>query len=130
MGPMPNMIAAPPNIGGTLCSTLQSFADAHYYSAMQQRCQDAKAVEICWGAPKLPNRSQPLVGQSSPYCKDIWGRYCCLRSFFPIVDTCLICEDIARQSCVMMPRWRIFGDFLHHVFSPSHVRAAGFRPAS
>ena len=28
-------IAAMPNIGGALCSTLQSLADAHYYSAVQ-----------------------------------------------------------------------------------------------
>jgi len=32
--------------------------------------------------------------------------------FFAIVDTCLSCEDIARQSCAMVPRWRIFGDYL------------------
>ena len=32
---MPNVMAAPPNIGGALGSTLQSFADAHYYSAEQ-----------------------------------------------------------------------------------------------
>jgi len=29
-GPMPNMMAALPNIGGALCSMLQSLADAHY----------------------------------------------------------------------------------------------------
>jgi len=29
-GPMPNVIAALPNLGGTLCSTLQSLADADY----------------------------------------------------------------------------------------------------
>jgi len=33
-GPMPNVMAALPNTGGTLCSTLQSFADAHYWSAI------------------------------------------------------------------------------------------------
>jgi len=27
---MPNVLAALPNIGGALCSTLQSLADAHY----------------------------------------------------------------------------------------------------
>jgi len=32
--------------------------------------------------PKPPDRSQPLVGRSSPYCVDIWRRYCCLTSFF------------------------------------------------
>jgi len=29
-GPMPNVMAALPNIGGTLCSTPQTLADAHY----------------------------------------------------------------------------------------------------
>jgi len=37
------------------------------------------------GCPKITNRCQPLVGQSSPYCREMWGRYCCLTSFFPIV---------------------------------------------
>jgi len=32
--------------------------------------------------PKLMKRSQPLVLRSSPYCIDMWGRYCCLTSFF------------------------------------------------
>jgi len=27
---MPNVMAALPNVGGALCSTPQSFADAHY----------------------------------------------------------------------------------------------------
>jgi len=34
-GPMPNVMAALPNIGGALCSTPQSLANAHYYSAVQ-----------------------------------------------------------------------------------------------
>jgi len=48
---MPNMMAALPNIGGALCSTPQSLADDHYQSGVQQCCQDAKRIEICWGAP-------------------------------------------------------------------------------
>jgi len=32
---MPNMMTALPNIGGALCSTPQSLADAHYKSAVQ-----------------------------------------------------------------------------------------------
>jgi len=48
---MPNVMVALPNIGGGHCSTPQSLADAHYLTAMQQRCQDAKPVEISWGAP-------------------------------------------------------------------------------
>jgi len=47
---MPNVMAALPNIGGTLCSTPQSLAHAHYSSAVQYCCQDANLVEIRWGA--------------------------------------------------------------------------------
>ena len=54
------------------------------------------------------------------YYQDMWRRYCCLTSFFfPIVDTFFSCEDIARQSCGMVPRWRIFGDFLARAFPAS-----------
>jgi len=78
------------------------------------------------GCPKLANRSQPLVGRSSPYCEFMWGRHSCL-TFFPIVDTCFSCEDIARQSCAMVPRWRIFADFGSCI--SSEPRTAHFRPA-
>jgi len=71
--------------------------------------------------PKLANRSQPLVGRSSPYCEDMWGRRCCL-TFFPIVDMCVSCEDIARQSCSMVPRRRIFDDFLRPAFPASRMQ--------
>jgi len=72
--------------------------------------------------PKLPDRSQPLVGRCSPYCGNIWRTYCCLTSFFPIVDTCLGCEDIARQSCAMVPRWRFSATFWFlHFHSEPHT---------
>jgi len=70
------------------------------------------------GCTKLANGSQPLVGRSSPYYQDMRSRYCCLTSFFPIVDTCLSSEDIARQSCAMVPKWR----FLRSVFAASRVQ--------
>jgi len=44
------------------------------------------------------------------------------NKFFPIVDIRLRCEDIVRQSCTMVPRWRKFGDFLGPAFSASHVQ--------
>jgi len=65
--------------------------------------------ETSWnlqGCLKLANRSQPLVGRSSSYCEDTYGRYSGLKSF-PIVDTCLTCEDIARQICAMVLRRRL-----------------------
>jgi len=75
------------------------------------------------GCPKLANRFQPLVGRSSPY-EDMWRRYRCLTSFFPIVDTCLSCKDTARQSCAMVPKWRFFASCIC-----SEPRAADFRHA-
>jgi len=34
-GPMPNVMAALPNVGDAVCSTLQSLADAYYQNAVQ-----------------------------------------------------------------------------------------------
>ena len=45
-----------------------------------------------------------------------------ITSFFPIVDTCLICEDIARRSCAMVPRWRLLATFLGPAFAASRVQ--------
>ena len=73
------------------------------------------------GCLKLTNRSQLLVSRSSLYCGYIWGRYCCLTSFFLIVDTCLSCKDIARQSCAMVLRWRFLAMFLGPAFPASRA---------
>jgi len=50
-----------------------------------------------------------------------------LNNFFPIVDTCLSCEDSARQ----IVRWYADDDFLRHFSSciSSEPRAAHFRSA-
>jgi len=63
------------------------------------------------GFPQTTGPISAASGPSSPYCGDMWRRYCCFTSFFPIVDTCLSCEDIARQSCAMVPRWRFLATF-------------------
>jgi len=70
------------------------------------------------GCPKLANWSQPLVGRSSPYYEDVWKRYRCLTIFFPIVDTCLSCEDSPTKLCDGAKH----GDFLRPVFSASRVQ--------
>jgi len=51
-----------------------------------------------------------------------------INKFFPIVDTCLSGEDIDRQSCAMVNRWRFFGEF--YVLYFSEPRAPRFRRAS
>jgi len=42
---MPNVMASLSNIGGALCSTPQSLADAHYWSAVHNA---AKTRNQCW----------------------------------------------------------------------------------
>jgi len=54
----------------------------------------------------MPQTGQPISAVSLPYCEDMWRRYCCLTSFFPIVDMCLSCEDIARHQMAIF--WRLF----------------------
>jgi len=70
-----------------------------------------KLLKKLLGCLKLSNQSQPLVGRSSPCCGNIWRAYCCLTGFFRIVDTCLSCEDSARQSCAMVSRLRFLRRF-------------------
>ena len=80
----------------------------------------------------VPQTTRSISATSAPKFTILWGHVedvLLLNKFFPIVDTCLSCEDIARQSCAMVPRWQFFGDFFAScVFS--EPRAAGFRPAS
>ena len=40
------------------------------------------------------------------------------NKYFPIVDICLSSKDIARQSCVMVPKWQ----FLRPIFPASRVQ--------
>ena len=63
---------------------------------------------------------EPISAISGPKLIILWGHVeevlLFNKFFFPIVNTCLSCEDIALQSCAMVHRWRILGDFLHSVF--------------
>ena len=77
------------------------------------------------GVPQtIPDRSQPLVGRSSPYCGDIWRRYRCLTTFsdFQLLRYSLtkLCDGVQ-----MANFWRFFASCIS-----SEPRAARFRPAS
>jgi len=43
---MPIVMTALPNIGGALCLTPQSLADAHYSSAVQEGCEYRKTQDL------------------------------------------------------------------------------------
>jgi len=62
----------------------------------------------------LPQTPEPISAASGPKFAISWGHVddiLLLNNFFSIVDTCLICEDSARQSCAMVPRWRFLRRF-------------------
>ena len=82
----------------------QTSAKFGWPPSVQWRSEDAKPVEFVGGV----NRSQTLVGRSSPYSEDTFRRYCCSTSFFLIVYTCLSCEHTARQSYATVRRWPTF----------------------
>ena len=119
---MPNVMVALPNIGGALCSTPQCLADAHYYMPCSNAAKTRKPLKVA-GVPQTPETISAASGSKSTI---LWGHVeeiLLLNKFFPIVDICLSCEDIARQSCGMVPRWRFFlRNFFPPVFSGSHVQ--------
>jgi len=83
------------------------------------RCEP---VEIC----RVPQTTGLISAASGPKFTILFWWHVeeilLLNSFFPIVDMCLSCEDIARQSCVMVPKWRRFGDFLGPAFPASRAQ--------
>ena len=83
---MPNVMVALPNIGGALCSTPQSLAEAHavQYNAAKTRNKLKFAG--------VPQTGQPISAASKPMFTILWGHVediLLLNKFFPIVDTCL-----------------------------------------
>ena len=61
-GPMPNLMVALPNIGGALCSTPQSLADAHY----QMPCSNAAKTKNPLKFVGMPQTPEPISAISGP----------------------------------------------------------------
>ena len=87
---MPNVILALPNIGGALCSTLQSLANAHYYMPCSNAAKTRKPLKVAG----VPQTTETISAASRPKFTILWGyveEILLLNKFFPIVDTCLSC---------------------------------------
>jgi len=74
------------------------------------------------GVPQTPEMISAASGSKFTILCGHVEEILLLNKFFLIVNTCLSCEDIARQTCGMVPRWRFFASFLRPVFSASHVQ--------
>ena len=70
------------------------------------------------GVPQTP---EPISAVSRPKFTILSGHVkevSIFNSLFPIVNTCLSCEDAARQICAMVPKWRLFASC---IFSETHA---------
>jgi len=62
----------------------------------------------------VPQTTGSISAVSRPKFTILWGHVediSLLNKFFPIVDMCVSCEDIARQICAMVPRCRFLATF-------------------
>ena len=57
---MPNVMVALPNIGGALCSTPQSLADAHYYAAKNKMRKPLKFAGVPQTRQQISAVSRPM----------------------------------------------------------------------
>ena len=132
---MLNVMAALPNIFGARPAAhrwrpLFNAVKFGWRPLLQCRAVTLPRRETRWnylGCPKITKRSQPLGGRSSPYCKDMWNRYCCLTVFFRLS----ICALVVKTQPDEIVRWCPDGDFGAFFASCicSEPRAAHFRPA-
>ena len=58
---MPNVMVALPNIGGALCSTPQSLADAHYNMQSSNAAKTRKPLKVA-GVPQTPETISAASG--------------------------------------------------------------------
>ena len=123
---MPNVMVALPNRWRPL------FNAADWLTLTTWPCSSAAKTRkpLIVGVPQT---GKPISAASGPkfsiLCRHLEDILLLNKFFFPIVDTSLSCEDIARQSCAMVPRWRFLATFYSACIF-SDPRAAHFKPAS
>ena len=66
---MPNVMVALPHIGGALCSTSQSLADAHYWMP----CSNAAKTRNQLKFGGVPQTGQSISAVSGPQFTILWG---------------------------------------------------------
>jgi len=66
---MPNVMVAVPNIGGALCSTPQSLADAHYYMYMPCSNKTRKPLKVA----RVPQTPETISAACGPKFTILWA---------------------------------------------------------
>jgi len=78
---MPNVMAALPNVGGAVCSTLQSLADAQYWSAVP--CSNATKTRNLLKLAGVPQTTGPISAANGPKFTILWGHVEEILHFIP-----------------------------------------------
>jgi len=120
-GPMPNVMVALPNMGGASVQRRKVWLTPTTWLPCSNAAKMRKPLKLAG----VSQTGKPLSVASGLKFTILWGHLeniLLLNKFFPIVDMCLSCEDIARQSCTMVPRLRLFGEFLGPAFPANRAQ--------
>ena len=115
---MPNLIVALPNIGGALCSTPQSLAEAHY----EMPCSNAAKTQNPLKFVGVPQTRQQILAVSRPKFTILSGHVeevLLLNKFCFRLSIHALVAKIWPDKVV---RWCRNGDFLRPVFAASRVQ--------
>ena len=115
---MPNVMVALPNIGGALCSTPQSLADAHYYMPCSNAAKTRKPLKFV-GVPQTP---ETISATSGSMFTILWAHVeeiLLLNKIFFRLSIHALVANIWPDKLV---RWCRDGDFLRPVFAASRVQ--------
>jgi len=84
---MPNAL---PNVGGALCSTPQSLADAHYYMSCNNAAKTRKQLKF----GRVPQTNETISAASGPKFTILWGHrdMLVLNDFFRLSIRALVAK--------------------------------------
>jgi len=117
---MPNVMVALPNIGGALCSTPSSLADAHYYMPCSNAAKTRNQLKF-GGMPQTNEMISAASGPKLTILREHLEDILLLNKFF---SDCRYVPYLWRYSPTKLcdgAQMAIFGDFLRPVFSASRV---------
>jgi len=107
-GPMPNLMAALPNIGGALCSTPQSLADSSTRVPCSNAAKTRNPLEFA-RVSQTHQQFSAVSGPKFPILQGHVGRYCCLTSFFSGLSIHALVAKTNLCDCAQMANfWRFF----------------------
>jgi len=112
---MPNVMAARPNIGGPSVQRRKVWLTPTTTVPCSNTAKTRNPLKFAW----VPQTRQHISAISRPKLIILSGHVEEVLLFNKFSS-----EDIARQSCAMVPKWRFFASCIS-----SEPRAAHFRPA-